>query len=257
MYTYTDLLEIMDRLLGEGGCPWDQEQTHKSLRRHLIEEAYEVVEAIDGGKPLELQEELGDVLLQVVFHAKLAEKTGDFTMDDVVNSIAEKLVRRHPHVFSDTEVESAEEVIDNWEAIKKTEKPQKASGSILDKVPKNLPALHAAQKIQEKVVKVGFDWDTIDGVFEKVREEERELLEAMALKDQEKIEEEFGDLLFTLVCVSRFLNVDSEVALAAANSKFRRRFGYIEEQFQEKSLVLCEKNRKNMEKLWKESKNNV
>jgi len=258
-YGFKELGEIMDKLLGENGCPWDKEQTHESLKRYLIEESYEVLEAIDDKDPEGLKEELGDVLLQIFFHGKLGEKAGTFNMEDVTHGISSKLIRRHPHVFGNTEVEDADEVTRNWDEIKAQEKEKKNIyyESMLDKVPKNLPSLLEALKIQEKVEKVGFDWDTIEEVEEKVREEENELKEAIEKGNKDEVEDEFGDLLFTLVSVARFLNIDPEEALFKANNKFRRRFGYIEGKFQEKSLELTPKNRKNMEKLWKESKKNV
>lgn len=257
--SFEDLGKIMDQLLGEDGCPWDKEQTHESLKRYLIEESYEVLEAIDDNDPEGLKEELGDVLLQIFFHSKLAEKAGTFTMEDITDTISRKLIRRHPHVFATTEVENAEEVTRNWDEIKNQEKLEKniSYESMLDKVPKNLPSLLESLKIQEKVGKVGFDWDTIEEVAEKVREEEEELKEAIQIGDQQKIEEEFGDLLFTLVSIGRFLNLDPEESLFKANNKFRRRFRYIEENFRDKSLEIAKKNRKSMEKLWKESKKNV
>ncbi len=258
-YTFEDLGKIMDKLLGEDGCPWDKEQTHESLKRYLIEESYEVLEAIDDKDQEGLKEELGDVLLQIFFHGKLAEKAGTFSMEDITDTISQKLIRRHPHVFADREVEDADEVTRNWDEIKSLEKKEKniTYESMLDKVPKNLPSLLEALKIQEKVEKIGFDWDTIEEVEAKVREEETELKEAIELGDKNKIEEEFGDLLFTLVSIGRFLKLDPEEALFKANNKFRRRFSYIERKFSEKSTVLAKKNRKTMEKLWKESKKNV
>lgn len=255
-YSFSDFAAIMDRLLSEEGCPWDREQTHESLKRYLLEESYEVLEAIDDKDPQGIREELGDVLLQVVFHAKLGEKAGTFTLEDVLQTVSEKMIRRHPHVFAGIQVADAEEVTENWEQIKAKEKAVRHE-SILDKVPKNLPSLLEALKIQEKVAKVGFDWDNLDGVVEKVREEESELKEALEKGNQDEIEEEFGDLLFTIVCVARFLKIDPEEALFKANNKFRKRFRYIEDKFQEKSLELAKKNQKNMEKLWQESKKNV
>lgn len=277
-YNFADLDLILDRLLAEDGCPWDREQTHESLRRNLIEEAYEVLEAIDDKNPAGLSEELGDLLLQIVFHSKLAEKAGQFSIDDVTDGICRKLIRRHPHVFGDIKVANAAEVNLNWEAIKKEERAKEAaraldrksevesgqdfpekgfSPSILAGIPKNLPSLLEAWKIQKKVEKVAFDWEEISQVFDKLHEEENELLEAMANSDKEAMEEEFGDLLFTLVSIGRFLDIEAEGALFKANNKFRRRFSYIEAGFEEKSLELVKKNRKMMEKLWKESKKNV
>ena len=263
-YNFQDLGRIMDKLLGDEGCPWDKEQSHESLKRYLIEESYEVLEAIDEKDPDHLKEELGDVLLQIFFHGKLAEKTGDFAMEDITDTISRKLIRRHPHIFSDTQVEDSAEVSRNWDEIKKQEKKEKSSNqenlyqeTILDSVPKNLPSLLEALKIQEKVGKVGFDWDTIEEVEEKVREEEEELRQAIKEGDQDHIEEEFGDLLFTLVSIGRFLKIEAEEALFKTNNKFRRRFSYIEGKMGEKSMKLAKINRKNMEKLWKESKKKV
>ncbi len=258
-YNFQDLGRIMDKLLGDEGCPWDKEQNHQSLKRYLIEESYEVLEAIDEKDPDHLKEELGDVLLQIFFHGKLAEKTGDFTMEDITDTISRKLIRRHPHIFSDTQVEDSAEVSKNWDEIKKQEKKEKniSQESMLDSVPKNLPSLLEALKIQEKVRKVGFDWDKIEEVEEKVREEVEELRQAIKEGDQDHIEEEFGDLLFTLVSIGRFLEIEPEEALFKTNNKFRRRFSYIEDKMGEKSMKLAKINRKNMEKLWKESKKKV
>lgn len=258
-YSFQDLGIIMDKLLGQDGCPWDKEQSHQSLKRYLIEESYEVLEAIDEKDPEHIKEELGDVLLQIFFHGKIAEKSGDFSLEDITDTISKKLIRRHPHIFSDTKVADSEEVSKNWEQIKKQEKKEKNidQKSMLESVPKNLPSLLEALKIQEKVAKVGFDWDKIEEVEEKVREEEKELKEAIAQEDKDHIEEEFGDLLFTLVSIARFLDIEPEEALFKANNKFRRRFSYIESKMKEKNRILAKKNRKSMEKLWKESKNNV
>lgn len=256
-YSFADLGLILDRLLAEDGCPWDREQTHESLRRNLIEEAYEVLEAIDDKNPAGLSEELGDLLLQIVFHSKLAEKAGHFDVNDVTDGICRKLIRRHPHVFGDVKVADAAEVNRNWEAIKKEERAKEDAPSILAGIPKNLPSLLEAWKIQKKVEKVAFDWDEISQVFDKLHEEEEELLEAIESSDKEAMEEEFGDLLFTLVSIGRFMNLEAEGALFKANNKFRRRFSFIEAGFEEKSLELGKKNKKMMEKLWKESKKNV
>ena len=255
-YTLEGLGSIMDQLLGEKGCPWDKEQTHESLKRYLIEESYEVVEAIDDQDDMALVEELGDVLLQVVFHAKLAEKRGAFTLEQVIAGIEEKLVRRHPHVFAQTQADTAQEVLVNWEAIKALEKT-KVYESILDKVPQNLPSLQEALKLQEKAAGVGFDWDTLEEVRLKMAEEELELEEAIRSGEQNAIYEEFGDVLFSLVNMARFLDVVPEEALFRTNTKFRRRFRYVEEKIQEKSLELTKKNVKIMENLWKESKKTV
>lgn len=259
-YSLEDLDLILDRLLGEDGCPWDKEQTHKSLKKNLIEEAYEVLEAIDEEDPSSLAEELGDVLLQIFFHSKLAEKAGEFDLRHVSDGISRKLIRRHPHVFADIELADAQAVTVKWEEIKKEERAKAQipeSSSILDGVQKEFPSLLEAWKIQKKVEKVGFDWDQISQVFAKLHEEEEELLEAIEIGHRDAMEEEFGDLLFTLVSIGRFLDIEAEGALFKANNKFRRRFSYIEKGFEEESLDLEKKNQKMMEKLWKESKKNV
>ena len=225
-FDLTPLTDVMRTLRSPGGCPWDLAQSHESLRRNIIEEVYEVVEAIDLKDAELLCEELGDLLLQIVFHARMAEEAGGFSMQDVINGITEKLIRRHPHIFGDVQVADAGEVILNWDAIKKLEKPERTA--ILDGVPKDLPALAAAEKLQKKASRAGFDWDTAAPVWEKCAEEFAELKEAVAEQDAAHIAEEFGDLLFALVNLSRFLDVDAEMALLDANRKFRRRFSCVE-----------------------------
>src|SRR5690554_2428113 len=207
------LLNIMEKLRSPEGCPWDREQTHQSLKRYLIEEAYEVLEAVDSDDPEMLADELGDVLLQVVFHAQIGKELGTFTIDDVIDAICNKLVRRHPHVFADTEAETVGDVIRNWEAIKKTQKQGESRTSILDGVPKEFPALMRAEKIQKKAAKVGFEWDNIDGAFAKLQEELQELSLALEGSNQDHITDEFGDVLFALVNVARYAKVDPELAL--------------------------------------------
>ena len=220
------LTDIMQTLRSPGGCPWDIVQTHSSLRRNLIEEVYEVIEAIDLGDGELLCEELGDLLLQIVFHARMAEEAGVFSMQDVIAGITEKLIRRHPHVFGELSLQDAGEVVLNWEEIKKGEKQERQSA--LDGVPQGLPSLMAAYKLQHKAAKVGFDWLTIAPVWDKLAEEIAELKEAVAAGRPEFIEEEFGDVLFSAVNLSRFLQVDAEVALNRTNHKFRQRFLAVE-----------------------------
>ncbi len=227
-FDFSPLVDIMRQLRAPGGCPWDRVQTPESLRKHILEEAYEVVEAIDLKDPHLLVEELGDLLLQIVFQARIAEEADAFSMQDVVDGITEKLVRRHPHIFGDVQVSDAAGVLANWEAIKRQEKPERKSR--LDGVPKDLPALSAAAKLQGKAADVGFDWPDVAPVLDKCREEWRELLAAMEEKDAGHIEEELGDLLFAVVNLSRFLKVNSELALLAANRKFKRRFRFVEEK---------------------------
>ncbi|MBP5199852.1 MAG: nucleoside triphosphate pyrophosphohydrolase [Schwartzia sp.] len=227
-FDFSPLTDIMRQLREPGGCPWDRVQTPESLRKHVLEEAYEVVEAIDEKDAGLLAEELGDLLLQIVFQARIAEETGAFSMQDVVDGITEKLVRRHPHIFGDVQAEDAAAVLANWEAIKRREKPERKSR--LDGVPKELSALMAAAKLQGKAADAGFDWDDVAPVFEKCREEWWELKEAVEQKDSAHVEEELGDLLFAVVNLSRFLKVNAELALLAANRKFKRRFRKVEEK---------------------------
>ncbi len=227
------LVEIMKRLLGPAGCPWDREQTHQSLKPYLIEEAYEVIEGIDEEDFSALKEELGDLMLQIVFHAELARLDEHFDIGDVIRSIADKMEHRHPHVFGNEQWASSEEVLRNWEDIKKAEKEKKRDRervSILDGIPRNLPALIRSHRIQDRAARVGFDWEEIGDVYEKVLEELEELKEMMAEqpKNLARVEDEFGDLLFALVNLSRFLQIHPEEALQHTNEKFIKRFQFIE-----------------------------
>jgi tetrapyrrole methylase family protein/MazG family protein len=247
------IVDVMRRLRSPDGCVWDIEQTHTSLRRYIVEEVYEVLEAIDFEDPELLCEELGDLLLQIVFHARMAEETGEFTMQDVIDTVTEKMVRRHPHVFGDVSVRDAGEVVMNWDAIKKEEKGDQRK-SILDGVPKDLPSLMKAYKLQHKAAKVGFDWDNIAPVWDKINEEIAELKKAIKENDQSNIEAEFGDVLFSLVNLSRFLNVDAEVSLNMTNNKFIRRFSYIENKVKEKEKEWKKVTLKELNQYWDESK---
>ena len=246
---------IMDRLLGPGGCPWDREQTHESLRQYLIEEAYEVYDAIENKAFADLKEELGDVALQVVFHAQLARRAGKFDISDVLDAVNEKLIRRHPHVFGDTRVGGASDVLVNWEEIKKREKSDAdEEASLLAGVPASLPALQKAHRMQEKVARVGFDWPRIEGVIEKAREEFEELVAAEGERDTGRVFEEMGDLLFAIVNVSRFLGVQPEEALQATCRKFRERFEHIERRAAEMGRSLQDMTLQEMDQLWDEAK---
>ncbi|KAF0218088.1 MAG: tetrapyrrole methylase family protein / MazG family [Geobacteraceae bacterium] len=247
------LVEIMRRLRAPGGCPWDAEQSHESLKRYLIEEAYEVIEAIDRNDPDHLKEELGDLMLQPVFHAAIAEEKGEFTMDDVLEAINDKLVRRHPHVFGEQRVKTAAEQVENWERIKKGEKGE-GRESALSGVPPQLPALMKAQKISEKAARVGFDWSDVDQVFAKVLEELHEFEETMVDGDQERMEAELGDLLFAIVNLGRFLRLNPEEALRKTIERFVRRFSHIEESLRAKGVHMKEATLEEMEGLWKEAK---
>ncbi len=232
-YSLQNLLEIMAKLRSpNGGCPWDLEQTHQSLLNYLIEESYEFIEAVENGDLPNMQEELGDVLLQVIFHAQLANEAGHFDFDQVVQGISEKLVRRHPHVFGDQRIEGAEAVVKKWDELKKKEKGDDtvAAEGGLGSMPRNLPALLKAEKIQKRAAKTGFDWPDYSGTMDKVREELEELrLEAIAEKpDPDRLESEFGDLLFAAVSVGRFFHLNPEQALARANRKFMTRYAQME-----------------------------
>lgn len=251
-FDLTPLEEVIKTLRSPGGCPWDIVQTHESLRRNLIEEVYEVIEAIDMGDKKLLCEELGDLLMQVVFHARMAEEAECFSMQDVIDGITEKLIRRHPHVFGDINVKDADEVLTNWEAIKRAEKKERKS--VLDGIPKDLPSLMAAYKLQYKAAKVGFDWPDVEPVWDKLEEEIRELEEAVADGAQARIESELGDVLFTLVNLSRFLKVDAELALASTNRKFRKRFSYIEAKVKEKHKKWEHLSLIELDDLWDEAK---
>ena len=226
-YGMDDLIRIMELLRAPGGCPWDREQTHQSIRRNMLEEAYEVAEAIDQEDPAHLKEELGDVLLQVVFHSRMAQEAGQFTFEDVVDGICQKLVFRHPHVFGSVDAQDADKALTTWEAQKREEKGQKTAGDTLDAVARSLPALMRAEKIQDKARKAGFDWDAVGPVLDKISEETEELKQAV--RDNTNIVEELGDLLFVTVKAGRFLGMDSELALHAACEKFIRRFRRVEE----------------------------
>lgn len=226
-FDLTPLTDIMRTLREPGGCPWDLAQNHLSLRKNLIEETYEVIEAIDEQDAEHLCEELGDLLLQVVFHARMAEEAGAFSMQEVIDGITEKLVRRHPHIFGDLQARDAAEALLSWEAQKRREKPERTS--LLDGVPKDLPALMGAEKLQKKAAKAGFDWDDIAPVWQKLAEETAELQEAASQGDDAHTAEELGDVLFSVVNLARFLRVEPEFALRQANGKFQQRFCYVEQ----------------------------
>jgi len=249
-YTYEDLLKIMEILRSPGGCPWDREQDHKTLKRYLIEEAYEVLEAIDQEKPEKLCDELGDLLLQVIFHAQIARENGQFDMSDVVHGISSKMVSRHRHVFGEEEAETSDDVMKIWEDVKKKEKGFMTHTQTLKDVPANLPALMRSYKVQQKAARVGFDWDNIEDAFQKIEEETLELKEAYKKGNKADMEEELGDLLFAVVNVSRFMEVQPELALSATVNKFIRRFEYVEEKAREQGKPLEEMSLREMDDLW-------
>jgi tetrapyrrole methylase family protein/MazG family protein/ATP diphosphatase len=251
----------MARLRAPGGCPWDREQTYATLAQYLLEECYETFDAIQEadqtGDTTNLREELGDVLLQVVFHSTIAAERGDFAIDEVVEGVTEKLILRHPHVFGEAELKTAHDVLTNWDELKKAQ--QKASGkiekpkeSILEDVPVHFPALLEAQKITKKAAKAKFDWENVNQIFEKLTEETGELKEAIAVN--ENIEEEIGDLLFVVVNLARKLDVDAETALKRTNRKFRERFRFIERELKSGGKTLEDSNLEEMDALWNKAK---
>lgn len=247
-----DLIEIVRILRAPGGCQWDGEQTHASIRRNFLEEAYEVAEAIDEGSSEHLKEELGDVLLQVVFHSSIEQDAGRFDLDDVADGVCKKLIYRHPHVFGNVTVRSTGEILSNWEELKKKEKGQSSQADAVDAVARSLPALWRAEKVQKKAAKVGFDWPDVSGAMDKLREETEELSQAM--NGQGDAFEELGDLLFAAVNVSRFLNIDPEDALQAASDKFSRRFRRVEETVLARDGRMEDMSPSQLEDIWDEIK---
>lgn len=253
-YTINDLLSIMEQLRGENGCPWDRVQTHQSIKKSMIEECYEAIDALDNGNDDAFANELGDVLLQVVFHAQLAKERGAFDFDRVVNEICTKLISRHTHVFGKDKATDAEEALSQWEKNKKKEKGLDTYTDMLNDVPRYLPALMRSEKIQKKAASVGFDWDEIGPVFGKIEEETGELKEAYASGDMTKIEEEYGDLLFAAVNLGRFLKLTPEISLAKASDKFIARFEIMEREAAANGLDLAQLSLEQLDILWEKSK---
>ncbi|MGD0968987.1 MAG: nucleoside triphosphate pyrophosphohydrolase [Candidatus Aquilonibacter sp.] len=252
-YSWDDLVEIMARL--RDGCPWDREQTHRTLVPYLIEETYEVVEAIEADEASALCEELGDLLLQIVFHAQLGAETGKFTVADVVDALSNKMVRRHPHVFGDAVIEDVDSQWRSWEKLKAQEATGQKRKSRLEGIPKALGALQRGQRMQEKASRVGFDWPNIGGVLDKLHEELTELAEARRLKqDDPHVREELGDVLFTVVNLSRALGIDAETAMREANEKFYRRFVFMEERAAAGGKTLSDLSLDELEELWQLAK---
>jgi tetrapyrrole methylase family protein/MazG family protein len=252
---FQHLVDLMATLRGPNGCPWDRKQTPGSLKPFLVEECYEVVDALEDGSPEKIREELGDLLFQIVFHARIAEEQGQFTMADVITGIHEKMVRRHPHVFGDKRLSTDKEVLANWEEIKKKEKGNQGRQSVLEGVPKELPSLLRAHRLQERAARVGFDWTHLNEVLPKLDEEITEFKDSLKAEDAVKIEEELGDLFFTLVNVSRFLGVNPDEALRKTISKFIHRFRIIEESAANAGRSLNDMTLDEMEALWQNAKN--
>lgn len=252
MMDLQELLKIMEALRGERGCPWDKQQTRESLKPYIIEEAYELYEAIEEDDPDMIKEELGDLLFQIVFQSQISKEKGEFEMSDVIAKIGEKMITRHPHVFGDAECRNPEEVIKQWEVLKKRE--GKMRESILEGVPKAMSALLRARRLQKRAAQAGFDWEKLEDVLLKVDEEMNEFKEALKTKNQPEMEDELGDILFMLVNLSRFVGVNPEDALRKTISKFIRRFRYIEMQAAEQGKKLSEMTLAEMDKLWDEAK---
>jgi len=261
--TFDELVAVMQRLRDPGGCPWDHEQTYQSLSQYLLEEAYETFDAIQEadatGDTTNLREELGDLLLQVVFHATIGKERGDFNIDDVAAGVTKKLILRHPHVFGDTKLERAEDVLDNWDKLKADEraasgKVEKVRDSILDEVPIHFPALLEGLKLTKKAAKTGFDWENADEIFEKLDEEAGELRAAIKSGDTANAAEEIGDLLFVVMNLARHLDVEPETALKKTNHKFRKRFKFIEDELKQKGTTLEDASLGEMDALWNEAK---
>lgn len=266
--TFTDLVELMSRLRSPNGCPWDREQTYATLAPMLLEEAYEAFEAVEvarAGRPEELRDELGDLLFQVIFYAQVAKERGEFEIDDVTDAIHSKMVRRHPHVFGDVRADDATEVLRNWESMKAEERRASgkvdSEGSLLDGVSSKAPALMEAHQLSTKAARVGFDWKTVDDIFDKLHEEIEELRSAIkehgTTNDEEthtRVREEIGDLLFAATNIARHMHVEPEAALKLTNRKFRQRFKYIEQKLRSKSRAWDETTLDELEELWQEAK---
>lgn len=253
MNDFQKLLEIMSTLRSENGCPWDKEQTRESLKPFLIEETYEVLDALDEGDPEKIKEELGDLLFQIVFHCQIAKEKGEFDIDEVIKKIIDKMIARHPHVFGEEKFETSEEVLKQWEERKREE--GKLRESILEGIPKELPSLLRAQRLQARAARVGFDWKRVEDVIEKLEEELHEFKVALKNnKNQKEIEDELGDIFFVLVNISRFVGVNPEDALRKTISKFISRFRYIEMKAKDTGKSLSDMTLEEMDALWNEAK---
>lgn len=253
-YNVYDLVEIIKMLRGEGGCPWDMVQTHESIRKDFIEETYEVIEAINKQSVEMLREELGDVLMQVVFHTQIETEKGNFNIDDVADEICKKMIIRHPHVFGDVTADTVDDVLINWDIIKRDTKGQKTTSEAIDSIPRELPALMRAGKVQKKAAKAGFDWTEVSGALDRLEDEVRELKEAIKDGKQEEISDELGDVLFSAVNVSRFVDVEAEQALTDSTDKFVGRFKKVEAMADERKIDMKSAPLAVLDELWDEAK---
>ena len=256
-YGLEDFIRLIDVLRGPGGCPWDIKQTHESLKRNVVEEAWEVVDAINEGSEAHLREELGDLLMQVIFHASISKEHGGFTLDDISDEAVKKLVHRHPHVFGSVKADTPDEVLTNWDAIKRADRGQQSAASAMDGIPRGLPGLMRSEKIQSKAAKLGFDWPSVTGALDKLREEVGELQEGIDANDLENIKEELGDVFFSTVNVSRFYKLDSEEIMRAACEKFIRRFRFMEEKAAERGLELTELSLGQQEEIYQQARHDL
>ena len=253
--SFRKLIKVVDTLMGDNGCPWDKVQTRESLKPYLVEETYETLEALDANDSEKIKDELGDMLYQILFHSKISSLSGEFDIGDVINNLNEKMIRRHPHVFTEGPLNTPDQVVNQWEEIKKKERAKANHKSILESVPKHLPSLLRAQKLQKKATKEGFDWDQIINVFNKLDEEIAEFKEAVLKKENNDIQSELGDILFVLVNIAKFKKIDAEEALRTTNNKFIKRFQYIEQKVKKNGKTLKETSLKEMEGYWQEAKN--
>jgi len=249
------LIKITETLMGDDGCPWDKVQTRESLKPYLVEETYEVLEALDKNDPEKIKDELGDLLYQILFHSKISSLKGEFDFRDVMDNLSKKMVRRHPHVFKEGKLNTPDQVIRQWEEIKKKENYKANQKSILDSIPINLPSLIKAQKLQKKAAKEGFDWNQINDVFDKLDEEIKEFKEAVLKNPGADIQSEIGDIIFVITNIAKFYEVDAEEALRSTNNKFIKRFQYIEQKMEEKGKTLKDCPLEEMERYWQEAKN--
>ncbi len=253
-YTFEDLQEIMERLRSPEGCPWDREQTHESLKRHMLEETYEALEAIEAADDEMMKEELGDVLLQIVFHGRIAEEDNRFDTSDIVDGICRKLIERHTHVFGEDIAEDPEAVLKNWDRIKNKSKGFTSHTEKINAIPKTYPALLRSLKIQEKAAKAGFDWVEVDGAIEKTMEEIGEFMEAYRSRDRHSMKNEMGDLFFSLVNVCRFMDIEPEITLQETSDRFIRRFAYIEKNVQKAGKEMENMTLDELDEFWDKAK---
>ncbi len=253
-YKFDDLVNIVAVLRGEGGCPWDAVQTHLTIKKDLIEETYEVIEAINKDDKVLLCEELGDLMLQAVFHAQIETEKDSFNIDNVCDGICKKLIERHPHVFGEVNVDGVDDVLTNWDDIKRQTKGQKTTTQAMQAVPRELPALMRSTKIQKKAKKAGFDWDSVNGALDKLEEEIAELRAAVTADDEAACFDELGDVLFSAVNVSRFIDADAEEALTHATDKFFNRFSIVEQLADKKGIDMKSSSLEELDKLWDEAK---